>query len=54
MLQLRGALMAKMAADNAREQTNAAREARARAAMEALHESRYVENPKIDWIKAYR
>lgn len=50
MLQLRGALMAKMAADNAREQTNAAREARAQAAWEKAHESRYVESPRIGWM----
>ena len=49
MLQLRGALMAKMAADNAREQTNAAREARERAAWEKAYESRYEENPKKYW-----
>ncbi len=49
MLQLRGVLMAKMAADNAREQTNAAREARTQAAWEKAHESRYVESPKVSW-----
>ena len=49
MLQLRGVLMAKMAADNAREQTNAARDARVRAAWEKAHESRYVESPKVSW-----
>lgn len=49
MLQLRGALMAKMAADNAREQTIAAREARTRAAMEKAHESRYEKSPRIGW-----
>lgn len=49
MLQLRGALMAKMAADNAREQTNAAREARAQAAWEKAHESRYEKSPEVSW-----
>lgn len=45
MLQLRAMLTAKMAAENAREQTVAAREARQQAAEEFLLESRHVENP---------
>lgn len=49
LLQLRGALMAKMAAESAREQTIAAREARERAANEKLFESRYEESPKVGW-----
>lgn len=49
LLQLRGALMAKMAAESAREQTIAAREARERAANEKAFESRYEESPKVGW-----
>lgn len=49
ILQLRGALMSKMAADSAREQTQAAREAREKAINEQAFESRYVESPKRGW-----
>ena len=50
LLQLRGLLMAKIAAENAREQTTAAREARQQAASESLLESRYKESPSRNWV----
>ena len=49
LLQLRGLMMAKIAAENAREQTLAAREARQQAASESLLESRYKESPTRNW-----
>ena len=49
LLQLRGLLMAKIAAENAKEQTLAAREARQQAAGESLLESRYKSSPVRNW-----
>lgn len=49
LLQLRALMMAKIAAENAREQTLAAREARQQAASESLLESRYKESPTRNW-----
>lgn len=49
LLQLRALLTSKIAAENAREQTIAAREARQQAAHELFTEGRYEESDKLDW-----
>ena len=49
LLQLRGLLMAQIAAENARSQTVAAREARQQAMEEQAKESRYKKSDEIDW-----
>ena len=49
LLQLRGLLMAQIAAENARDQTVAAREARQQATREVIWESRYEKSDDIGW-----
>lgn len=49
LLQLRGLLMAQIAAENARAQTVAAREARQQATEEQAKESRYKKSEDVDW-----
>lgn len=49
LLQLRGLLMAQIAAENARAQTVAAREARQQATDEQAKESRYKKSEDVDW-----
>lgn len=49
LLQLRGLLMAQIAAENAQDQTVAAREARQQAAREIIWESRYEKSDDIGW-----
>lgn len=49
LLQLRALLTSKIAAENAREQTVAAREARRQAMDEKAKESRYEKSDKIGW-----
>lgn len=54
LLQLRALLTAEMAAENARAQTVAAREARQQAGNEKALESRYQKSPNKDWFSDYR
>ena len=49
LLQLRGLLMAQIAAENARDQTVAAREARQQATREVIWESRYKKSSGTVW-----
>ena len=49
LLQMRALLTAKIAAENAREQTVAAREARRQAMEEKAKESRYEKSDKVGW-----
>ena len=49
MLQIRALLMAQQAAENAKAQTDAAREARQKAASEKLLETNFQKSPKVVW-----
>lgn len=54
LLQMRALLTAKIAAENAREQTVAAREARRQAMEEKAKESRYEKSDQRDWLTDFR
>lgn len=49
MLQIRALLMAQQAAENAKAQTDTAREARQKAASEKLHETNFQKSPSVGW-----
>lgn len=54
LLQLRALFMAQIASDNAREQTEAAREARRQAMEEQAKENRYRKSADVDWLTTFR